>query len=788
MSLRDTLTAVLARYDDDTWTAVANRGLLRRARKDLASTDVRVLAEDDAHVDVGVGDLVVRVGPTGPAAATCTCPSPVTCQHVLTACLWLAASGTGGSDASGTATGGSSASATATGASGAGRLGTGAAPAGGSGEDEAAASGASTGDAARTGEQPGDARRDSARTDGRTGDAADAGGVPDDATGGRAADAGDRPGEAVREPGTRVGTSGEADASDPTDVLHADLMALDAAALTAAAGLPGYRWAHQLLDDADEPPVLTRTGYLAVTFPRRGITARYLGGGLDAVVLDETVPHPVRYRVAAVLAWQRAHGLTLPAPPRPRARTSAPSESAVSRAASRERLRATVAAVLRDTVRVGMSHLSPALHERVATAAVWAQGVEYHRLALLLRRVADDVELLLSRSARADDRALLDDVATAYALVTALSATAGREPAALVGRARSAYDPVRRLDLVGLGGRPWRTGSGYHGLTCVFWDTARGRTLTWTDARPVTLTGFDPQARWTQPGPWTGLGAPSRAAGASLVLTNAQLSDGGRLSGVEATSAAVAELTAEDLLSRVPVRTSWGELAVRGVTGLLDVPDPTAGWTVLRPAAALPARWDAVAQTLRWPLLDESDDVLVLEVPWSRLHAHVVGRLEALTDGLPDGACVVAHVRRVRGDLVGEPLSLVVPGADRPLDALHFDPAPHPTTPPRAGARSLVAELLARGDADRPTSLPPDDTPVVVPAPLAAVRAVLEQVAQRGCAGTAPGDVHRQVATVHAAARAVGLTVLGEPDPTLDPAEVVLRSAYLVQQVEHALG
>lgn len=673
MSVRADVAAVLARYDEDTWVAVANRGLLRRARKDLGSSDVRVVAEDGSGVDVGVGDVVVRIGLAGPGEATCTCPSPVTCQHVLTAGLWLAS-----------------------------------------------------------------------------------GATPDG------------PGGPAR--------SGVED-------LHAELMALDAATLTAHAGLPGYRWAHQLLDDTDEPPVLSRDGYLAVTFPRRGLTARYLGGGLDALVFDQAVPHVERHRVAVVLAWQRAHGLAL-APPPPRSGAPAPSETALSRTASRERLRTSVAALLQDTVRVGVSHLSPAVHERLVTSAVWAQGVEYHRLALLLRRIADQVDLLQARAATADDLALLDDVAVAHALVSALTAAGDREPAALVGRARASYDPVQRLDLVGLGGRAWRSGSGYHGLTCVFWDTAGSRVLTWTEARPEGLAGFDPRSRWLQPAPWTGLTSPAAATGRAVALTQAQVSPDGRLSGVESTTASLGALRGPDLLDALPVQDAWRDLAVRRVTGLLDVVDQNALWTVLRPARSLRARWDPSSQTLRWAVLDEVGDVLVLEVPWSRLHAHVIGRIEAIGTDLPPGACVVARVQRVRGELVGEPLSLVLPAEDRdPVDALHFAPGTS------AATSSLVPDLLAAGLADRSTS--PDasaDGRRLVPASVSSLRAVVEQVAQRGCSGTEPGDVHARIAAAHAAARAVGLAVFVPPDPALDPAELLLRSSYLVQQVEQALS
>jgi hypothetical protein len=368
MSVTD-VAAVLGRYDDEAWTALANRGLLRRARKDLETLAVRVVAETHDGVEIAVGDQAVRIGAAGPGEADCSCPSAAICQHIITAGLWLASVAPGPAD---------------------------------------------------------------------------------------------RPEPAVA-----------------ADRLHSDLMAIDAATLTSHAGLPGYRWAYQMLDDQATPPAVTRDNYLTVTFERLAVTVRYLGGGLDALVLDQPVPHAARFRVAAVLAWQRAHGLVLPPPPASRARADGESESSASRGESRARLRAAVAELLRDTVAIGVSHLSPAIRERLTTAATWAQGAEYHRLGLLLRRLADQVDLLLARSALADDLMLLDEIAVAHALVAALdaAASAGTEPTALVGRARTAYDPVRSLDLIGLGGRPWRTGSGYHGLTCVFWSPSRRQFL-----------------------------------------------------------------------------------------------------------------------------------------------------------------------------------------------------------------------------------------------------------------------------------------------------------------------
>jgi hypothetical protein len=674
MSVAD-VAAVLGRYDDEAWIALANRGLLRRARKDLLKLEVRVTSAAHEGVEIAVGDRTVRIGVAGPGEAVCSCPSVAICQHIITAGLWLAS----------------------------------AAP------------------------EPSD--------------------LP----------------AAVPAP----------------DRLHADLMAIDAATLTSYSGLPGYRWAHQMLDDQATPPSVTRDSYLTVTFDRPPLTVRYLGGGLDGLVLDQPVSHVARIRVAAVLAWQRAHGLVLPPPPAARARASGESESSVSRSESRARLCTTVSELLRDTVAIGVSHLSPAIHERLTTAATWTQGVEYHRLALLLRRLADQVDLLLARSALADDLMLLDEIAVAHALVAALdaAASAGTEPAALVGRARAAYDPVRSLDLIGLGGRPWRTGSGYHGLTCVFWSPSRRQFLTWTDARPDSLAGFDPRARWQQPAPWTGLATPAASTGCRLTLTHAQVSPDRRISGVESTTAAVTTIGSDELINLLPVRTSWRDVAPTRIHGLSDPADPASQWTVLRPARALPTRWDSASQTLRHSLLDDDGEALILEVPWSRLHAHVIGRLEALGENLPTGALVVARVVRRRGNLVGEPLSLVLPGRSiNSIDALHFDDGPERRPSP------LVQRLLKSGAPDRPVLDDDEQRPAAVPVPLADLRALIEAEAQRGCAGVAPGVIHDRIAQAHRNLRHAGMSLFAEPAPVVSPPEALLRSLYLVQQIEQALA
>lgn len=686
MSARHDVVELLRRYDDEAWAALANRGLLRRARKDLAGLEPQLVEDGPDAVAVALGGRTVRIPRVGPGQATCTCPSTTVCQHVVAAGLWLA-------------------------------------------------------DHGATGTVGGD---------------------------------------------TGAGDTGAKDEEDLTEALHEEVMALDRDALVAGCGRATYRRAHQLVEDLVEQPRLVRARHLLVELGGPDVRIRYFGGGLAGWVLDQPVSLPDTYRVAAVLAWQRGHGRELEALP-VTATARPPTRTRLAQDDSRRRLLAVVETLLTDTVRVGISHLSGSVLDRFTTASVWAQGAELPRLALLLRRIAEQVDLQLARSASAHDLVLLDDLAVAYALTVALQAGAAPH---LVGRARGTYDPVRELRLLGLGALPWRSGSGHHGLTTLFWDRGRPRFLTWTDARPVGLAGFDPRARHRQPAPWPGLGSPADAAGRDVHLTRARLSGDGRISGVDTTSARVepADPAAwRDLLAGA--ESSWSDLArSRAETGeaLLGAPRPAADWAILRPVSSGQVVFDEARQVLGWPVHDEAGSVLWLEVAWAEHLGHAIDRIERLPR-LDGSAAVLARVRVRGGALVGEPVSLLRDEAPH-VDALHFDAGP---ADPRPG---LVARLRRAGasPAVTPADQPGEEAHPRLPGPLVDLRALVEQHAQRGVAGLAPGTFAAEVARVAARLDHHGLTVFGAsvaPSPAhpVDEAGLALRVHFLLQQVERVL-
>jgi len=640
-SVLDQLGALLARFDDDSYVALANRGLVRRARKDLEQQKVDIIEQAAAHVVLSFGAQRIRFDQRGPAHAQCDCPASGICQHILAAAMGLQ--------------------------------------------------------------------------------------------------------QTLQASATRSGQADEP-AVDPLAPLQATLLALSTAELASHAGKAGYRWAWQYVQDLEPEHALVISGsqHLVLALQRPRLTLRYMGGGLDALIADAELAQIEKYRVAVVLAFQRAHGREL-TPPEPTARQRTQSLDlgmdhalAESRDASldesRARLRASLRKILSESVELGLAHLSQGIHERYSTLAVWAQGAEYHRLALLTRRIADHVEMLLERAGGADELRLLDEITIALALVCALDAAAaqGATPRQLVGHARSRYEASASLELFGLGAQAWRSPAGYVGLTMIFWSPAEQAFMSCTDARPQAQRGFNPIARYKAAGPWTGLGAPAQTTGSRVILQKAQVNDAGRLSAADSASATVLPLDAATLVQQLKPWESWAELlSARGEqrASLLAEPDPMKDWATLRPAKFGDARFDDARQTLIWPLLDGEGHMLAAEMPFDEYSRHATRRVERLGPSeLVPGTLVIARLRAsAQGGVVAEPLSLVRPGAkDNCVDALHFDDAP------QQGAASALFERLKRMVPSRDALLPPAEHVPTTPSVLRQVRHELQRQAERG--------------------------------------------------------
>jgi hypothetical protein len=688
--LRAALQEQLARFDDEAFVALANKGLLRRALKDLENGLATIEDEDDTGLRVRFGPHLVAFDARGPAQARCSCPAAGVCQHILAAAISLQ------------------------------RL------------------------AAATPVTP----------------AAEVAG----------------------------------DAAPVARLVEA-LLALAQPELERHAGRAGYRWAWQFVQDmaSDEDISFGGDLHLVIEFKHPRLRLRYMGGKLDALIADSEIRQLEKYRVAAVLALRRAHGASVPEPaPAAKPRTAAldlgkdhalPAGSDDAQALARGRLRAAATQLVQECVGLGLSHLSPAVRDRFATMAVWAQGAQYYRLALLLRRVADHVELLLERAGGADEHRLLDELALTQALVAALAHAQqrGAAPVHLVGRARTDYEGAAPLELLGLGAHAWRSPAGYVGLTMLFWSPEHRCFHSCTDARPQTQRGFDPVARYRAPGPWSGLGSPAQATGRRVRLLQAQLNAQGRLSASEATGATLED--APDLAAQLQAATDWaalGEAHAAARRSLLAEARPLQDWCVLAPARFGVPEFDAASQALRWPLFDASGRVLLASLRYSAHTEHAIQRIEQAGKApLPAGTLVVGRLEAGAAPLALEPLSLVRSGRPVQVDALHFDAADE------SWASKWLARLRGAGE-----PAPQVEPAVAVPLPreLLQLRQWLRTQAERGVADEALRRIEPAMREHARRCAAAGLTALAGVMSLPAAPSVLLKATYACMQLERLWG
>jgi len=83
------LIAALAVFDDGALETLANKGLVRRAAKDVEAGKVDVVTLDGVAAIVAADGETVTLDARGPAAAHCSCPAPGVCRHKLAAVMAL---------------------------------------------------------------------------------------------------------------------------------------------------------------------------------------------------------------------------------------------------------------------------------------------------------------------------------------------------------------------------------------------------------------------------------------------------------------------------------------------------------------------------------------------------------------------------------------------------------------------------------------------------------------------------------------------------------------------------
>ncbi|MDB5319201.1 MAG: hypothetical protein JWN40_832 [Phycisphaerales bacterium] len=519
-----------------------------------------------------------------------------------------------------------------------------------------------------------------------------------------------------------------------------ELMGYSVEALTKFAGKKVLRDALRLLGATPEVEIAEGAGGGAVVrFTNRNIDVRFFpGGGLAGMVTNAPAKERERVAVAAVLAYQRRHGLALDLGEEATAAQAALGESA-SPPRSRAEIVASAVGLLEEMVAVGLSHVSPGMRERLTTLAISAVGANLPRLSLTLRGLAEGVRLFLARDAQADAERFFADLARAYALACGLRGDTVPSPH-LVGQHRTHYEEVGSLALHGVGAYAWRTASNYSGLTVVFWDQSAKRFNSWSEARPRHLAqGFDPIDRYQQAGPWDGAVSPGHVATHQFKLNRAKRNDFGRLSAAAQTGAVLLSPTRPmeiDFGNRL--FTNWQALrayAGRAYPVGLAARNPHDDIVVLKPSAWGEKSFDAVTQTFTWWATDDVGDVMALELAYSELTQPTIEALEKMDVKNAGAWGVLGRLEFKAAGMAVMPVSMFIT-AEKATELAVVNPGLDRGLSRRPAASAVTAAVdKDEAEADEEGELESEKPALIPPAletRLAWVEDRLQAVAERG--------------------------------------------------------
>lgn len=553
---------MVASLDSSALEALASKGLLRRAKKDFdRDSRIAIKGVEAGCLRISLDQYEVRMPEAGPVMATCSCPAPGICQHILTAVLYLQQT----------------------------------------------------------------LRRAEERTQPSL--------------------------ESVEE----------------VDAMQKEWLEITPEQLQRWSGKGVFRAGLKIANQYSAN--ISPGKGICVRFPALNAECRFVpGGGLDGAISTVSKIDDRELVVAAVIAFQKAKGKTWTV-----AVDSVALEASDGSPRSRSEVLHACQTLLQETLVNGLAHLSTSHHQRWVTLAVSALGVNLPRLALVLRSIADETMLVLTRDARSDLGRMLGRMAETHALCAAIENGGDIPRADLVGWHRIRYDEMGHLDLAGVAAWPWCTASGYEGLTVLFWEGASQRWNTWTESRPRQyMAGFDAIARYTQPGPWEGAESPRQLARSSFRLMNAKRNAMFRLS---ASSRSRAMVTGPSELSRMPVFTDWVELTEhlhRQTSVGLKQADLLQSIVAIKPTAWGERMFDPILQTLTWLLEDAQQRGLLLELRFDELNEPAIKYLEAVPlKSLADAVMIGRAVRTTEG-LRFQPYSMHRPTLD--VTHLALDP------------------------------------------------------------------------------------------------------------------
>lgn len=200
--------------------------------------------------------------------------------------------------------------------------------------------------------------------------------------------------------------------------------------------------------------------------------------------------------------------------------------------------------ILTEIISFGLAKLPQGICNRLEVLAIAAHNGNLPNLERGIRGLNGELDLFFKRHVRFSKEIFLRRLTETYVSMIALEKELPVEQLKqVIGRFKSKYYTIPRLELYALGANPWETRSGYRGITYYFYAPEEKQIYTYTDARPVYYE--DARFRFTEQyrktAAWSGGMTMHDVSKSHIMLRNCKVNHEQRLSASEETLVSMLE-------------------------------------------------------------------------------------------------------------------------------------------------------------------------------------------------------------------------------------------------------
>ncbi len=194
--------------------------------------------------------------------------------------------------------------------------------------------------------------------------------------------------------------------------------------------------------------------------------------------------------------------------------------------------------MLGEIISTGLARISPEHMESCERFAIMCHNLRLAEHEKKFRGLSEQLKLYFNRHASFRVERLLTDIAYIYGDMARISNMDGKALAEIAGRLRTEYTASKPLNLIGMGYRYFKSEAGYEGITVYFIEEHTGRFYTYTSARPMYYENKRTKKMTEKEGaPWGLPFSLEQLAQSRIHLSKCKVNDEGRLSSSQETIA-----------------------------------------------------------------------------------------------------------------------------------------------------------------------------------------------------------------------------------------------------------